>query len=469
VHLAVSTTGGAVVTNPKPNHRLADVMAEANLSNKALARRVRDASVRAGKHIAADHTSVSRWLSGMQPRQHTVSVITAVLSEQLGRAIRPVDVGMAGSRAIPTSRGIQYGDDPSSSVDVLTELWRADLNQDSSVLAAPISATAWSEASLSWLVATRQDRLAARRTGTRIGPSDVATVRATTAAFAQLDNAYGGGHARRALIQFLASDLAAMLDGQYSDGVGRQLYSAAAEATLLAAWMSYDAGIHGLAQRYFIQALRMAQAADDVLLAANVLDAMSHQATFLGRAREAANMARAARIGTQGRSTPGQAAHFYAMEARALAVAGDEAGADHALSDAVRAFERRRPEDDPEWIAYFDDAELSAEFGHCFRDLGRPTDAIHYAKQALSSSSPRSNFFVTMVLADAHVGRDGDIAEACRIAMDAVDLASQLKSARSVAYLRDFRSRIEPHIRSAPVRELTDYAADHPAWQASQR
>ena len=31
-------------------------------------------------------------------------------------------------------------------------------------------------------------------------------------------------------------------------------------STQLAAWMSYDAGLHGLAQRYFIQALGFADA-----------------------------------------------------------------------------------------------------------------------------------------------------------------------------------------------------------------
>jgi hypothetical protein len=41
----------------------------------------------------------------------------------------------------------------------------------------------------------------------------------------------------------------------------------------------------------------------------------------------------------------------------------------------VREFERRRPEDDPGWFQYFDDAELSAEFGHCLRDLRRAEDA----------------------------------------------------------------------------------------------
>ena len=58
-----------------------------------------------------------------------------------------------------------------------------------------------------------------------------------------------------------------------------------------------------LAQRYFIQALGLAQAAGDRLLGASILDAMSHQATYTGRFGEAASLARAARAGTTGIAT----------------------------------------------------------------------------------------------------------------------------------------------------------------------
>ncbi len=92
-----------------------------------------------------------------------------------------------------------------------------------------------------------------------------------------------------------------------------------AEATLLAAWMSYDSVPRSaLAQRYFIQALALAQAAGDRLLGASILDAMSHQATYTGRFAEAANLARAARTGTTGIATATLTAHFHTMEARAL-------------------------------------------------------------------------------------------------------------------------------------------------------
>jgi hypothetical protein len=129
---------------------------------------------------------------------------------------------------------------------------------------------------------------------------------------------------RQALIQYLRTDADRMLSGRYSEVVGRELFSAVGEATLLAAWMSYDsAPASALAQGYFVQALALAQAGNDRLLGASILDAMSHQATFTGRFTEAASLARAARSGTRGVATPTLTAHFHAMEARALARLGD--------------------------------------------------------------------------------------------------------------------------------------------------
>jgi hypothetical protein len=77
--------------------------------------------------------------------------------------------------------------------------------------------------------------------------------------------------------------------------------------------------------------------------------------------------------GTRGIGTPTLTAHFLAMEARATAASGDATTTLRLLSEAARTFDRSQRDSDPEWIAYFDDAELSAEFGHCFRDIGRGT------------------------------------------------------------------------------------------------
>ncbi|PXY32643.1 regulator [Prauserella muralis] len=413
------------------------------------------------------HTYVRRWLNGMVPRDSaTRQAITGALGERLGRQVGLDEVGFSAAEKVPGDLGLAYPDDMSNGIATVTRLWQADLDSTSVVLSAPANVAAWNEASLSWLVASREDMLG-HKGKRKVGPGDIAGLRSTTEMFDQLDGQHGGGHARRALIEFLRTDLAALLQGSCTDEVGRELFKAAAQATLLGAWMSYDAGLHGLAQRYFIQALRLAEATGDRLLGASILDAMSHQATFLGNYREAANLARAARMGTETAGSPSASAHYYAMEARALARLGDAAACDRAMSAAVREFERRNPHDDPaDWFDYFNEAELAAELGHCNRDLGRAADATTYATQSLGPTESgyiRSDFFATMVLADAYLDQ-GEAEQACQVALDALHIGEQLKSARCHAYVGEFRERLARVGRSPVVANFIEQATNTRLW-----
>lgn len=447
-----------------PNEALATLIDEAGMSAAGLARRVNDLAP--SQRLNYDYTAVYRWIrKGERPRGLAPNLIALALSEALGRQVTAADIGMAAPEHAPPAIGFAYVDQLDAATNTVVGLWRADLDELATVTAAPISPGAWTDATLSWLVRSGAEPLPQRDRAPRVGLADVARARATVDAFAKLDNQFGGAHARYALVQYLRSDLAGLLQGQYSEETGRELFSAAAEATLLAAWSTYDAGIHGMAQRYFIQALRLAQAADNALLCGSILDAMSHQATFVGRHREAVNLARAARTGTQSHATATLTAHFHAMEARALAAGRDVTGSQRALSEAVRVFERRQPGTDPDWIGYFDDAELFAEFSHCFRDLGRATDAISNAERSLdgAGASPRSDFFVAMVLAEGYRAR-GDVEEACSVVRRALGLGEQLRSARCVEYLRQFRQHLGSHVATPVGQELSEYAADHPLW-----
>ena len=90
----------------------------------------------------------------------------------------------------------------------------------------------------------------------------------TVEMFRELDDRFGGGHAREALIQYLQRRGPAAARPLHR-AVGSALLSAVAEATLLAAWMTYDSTPRSpQAQRYFIQALGLAQAGGDRLLGA---------------------------------------------------------------------------------------------------------------------------------------------------------------------------------------------------------
>ncbi len=373
----------------------------------------------------------------------------------------------------PSPIGLAYPEAPSDAADNVSDLWRRDLGDPATLHQGKVLPSAWADASVRWLVdpGTHLDRDHGNRV--HIGIADVDRFRVTVEMFAKLDDQFGGGHARQSLIQYLSTDGERLLRGRYPEAIGRKLFSAVGEASLLAAWMTYDsAPTSSLAQRYFIQALALAQAGDDRLLGASILDAMSHQATHIGRFGEAATLARAARTGTSQIATPTLTAHFHLMEARALARLGDKRGCDLALAHAVQEFERRNPADDPSWFQYVDETELSAEFGHCLRDLGRVANATQYAQSCLPEGSNatfiRSDFFVAMVLADAQLAA-GDLEQACNVALRALAAGEQIRSARCINYLREFRQHLTRAANTTLAVEFSEQARASRLWRIACR
>ena len=361
--------------------------------------------------------------------------------------------------------GAQYPATTEQAVTDSTGLWQADAARSPELLSAPLDPAAWNAAALAWLVGQPDSTLPDGGDGRAVGRSDVARVRASSALFAELDNRFGGAHARRSLIHYLDRDAARLLAGRYTENVGRELFSAVAEASLLAAWTSYDCGLHNLAQRYFVQALRLAQSAADRRLACSIMSAMSHQATFLGHTAEATNLARAARAGLQDTATPTLSAQFLAMEARALARTGDTRACHAALASAERAFQPPEAGRDPDFISYFTQAELTAEMAHCFRDLGDGRQAAEHAASASPSDGEyaRSDFFAAMVLADAYADQ-GDAEQACHAALGALLIGEPLTSARCVVYVREFRQRLDRLGDTPAVCDFTEQAAAHALW-----
>ncbi len=373
--------------------------------------------------------------------------------------------------------GLTYPADSDQGILILSALWRADSANPASLAAIESDPRLWSAASLAWALHASEGP-GARKTLARVrdghdnvGRSDVLAVRTTARMFNVLDFHFGGGHARYLFVEFLNRDVAALLRGTYSEAIGRQLFSAVAEATLIGAWMAYDTGRHGLAQRYFVQALGLAESAEDRLLAGEILGRMSHQATYTGRFRDAADLARAATVATSREANPTLTAEFFAMEARAHARQGDGAACDAALSAAEHAFDRREPGADPEWADYFDESELAAEFAHCHRDLGRSTQAVTFTAHSLATTSgrcPRSDFFVSMVRAHAYLDSD-DPESACATARAALGAGEQLKSARCTQYVADFRARLARFSGVRVVKELIDEVSDQRLWRLATR
>lgn len=443
------------------NHWLGALIEESGCSHAGLARRINQLGAEQGLVLRYDKTSIARWINGQQPRGMAPSLLAEVLSRKLRRHVTIDDLGMSDSLPLSPDLGLEFARSTKESVDLVTEVWRNDVNRREFLLNSTFASAALAAPCRDWLIAPPDEQID-RTGGRQVGPSDVEAVRATGEMFRRLDNKFGGGHARLAVVQYLNSDAAALLKGSYSDRVGQQLFGAVAELTRLGGWMAYDVGEHGLAQRYFIQALRLAQASGDRAYGGYILATMSRQATYLGHPREAVQLARAAQQGAKGAATPAAMAVFYAVEARGHGLLGDSRGCSAALTKAESALTAATQENEPAWTGFFDEAQLADEFGHCYRDLGEPRMAQRFAERSLnlrSESYARSKAFCQTVLAAAFLGQ-GELEQACSVGRHALDKVGRLRSVRGNEYILDFQRRLMPFKTERVAQTFSAQAAE---------
>ncbi|MFD8209120.1 regulator [Streptomyces sp. NPDC059695] len=478
-----------------PNRQLAALIAEAGFSNAGLARRVDQLGLEHGLDLRYDKTSVTRWLRGQQPRGTTPALIAEVFTRRLGRRLSAQDLGL--DACAPVYAGLEFAATPEEAVDIVSGLWRKDSGSHAELRKIAFTPAGLVVPSRDWLIGRADDRVARgepaaatrtaagasphdprvppqsrfsvpRQRGTDRGPGqkvssgDIAALRSVGELFRTLDHAYGGGHARQALVRYLEHEAEPMLRGTYGESTGRRLFAAAADLTRLAGWTSYDIAAHGLAQRYFVQALRLAQAAGDRAYGSYVLLTMSCQAVYLGHGREAVQLARVAQQGVGPAAPPVVQAMLHAVEARGHAVLGEARACSAALVRAERAQEAARPGDDvPYWARHFDEAQLADELGHCHRDLQQYRAAAQHAERALQLRAPgfaRSRLFCRVVLATSRLAL-GELDQACALGAEAAQQASEMRSARAVEYVRDFERRLEPYRDAAAARTYRDRVA----------
>ncbi|MEU3402730.1 sporulation protein [Streptomyces sp. NPDC006670] len=296
----------------------------------------------------------------------------------------------------------------------------------------------------------------------RVGHSDVTKLREAAEDARRWDSKYGGGDWRSSMVpECLRVDAAPLLLGSYTDEVGRALFGATAELTRLAGWMAFDTGQQEAAQRYYIQALRLARAAADVPLGGYVLASMSLQATYRDFPDEGVDLAQAAVERNRGLATARTMSFFRLVEARAHAKAGDSAAAGSALRAAEGWLERSREGDsDPTWLGFYSYDRFAADAAECYRDLKLPRQVRRFTEQALSRPTEeyvRSHGLRLVVSAVAEL-ESGNLDAACAAGTRAVEVAGRISSARTTEYVRDLLHRLEPYGDEPRVAELRERA-----------
>ncbi len=286
------------------------------------------------------------------------------------------------------------------------------------------------------------------------GDSVADQIRAAASNLMSVDFEQGGGHVRAALTDYFRGDVVPELRIDRPAAQRCAVYSAAAEVTQLLGWAAYDSGHHSVAMRYFTLGLRLADEAADHLMGARLLANLSHEFNSLGNYSQALTAARAAQAALRGRGTAAVETMCLMMEARALANLHDERGAALAISHAERIFERSTGSE-PEWIGYYDAAELSGDIAHAFRDLGIPARTREFTQTALGPTTPRrTRAFIQLVAADATLA-SGEVEEAAQLATSALRSGSELQSRRYLQYVQAF-CRAVPDLTHPAMAEFMD-------------
>ncbi|MET7622477.1 MFS transporter [Streptomyces sp. NPDC005408] len=457
-----------------PNEKLGTVLALAGISNAGLARRVNDLGAQRGLTLRYDKTSVARWVSkGMVPQGAAPHLIAAAIGAKLGRPVPLHEIGLADADPAPEV-GLAFPRDVGEAVKSATELYRLDLAGRRAgsggiwqSLAGSFAVSAYATPASRWLITPADSSVersvdAAEDTPARVGHSDVAKLREAAEDARRWDSKYGGGDWRSSMVpECLRVDAAPLLLASYSDEVGRALFGATAELTRLAGWMAFDTGQQEAAQRYYIQALRLARAAADVPLGGYVLASMSLQATYRGFADEGVDLAQAALERNRGLATARTMSFFRLVEARAHAKASDAPAAGAALKAAEGWLERSREGDaDPSWLGFYSYDRFAADAAECYRDLKAPRQVRRFTEQALSRPTEefvRSHGLRLVVSAVAEL-ESGNLDAACAAGTRAVEVAGRISSARTTEYVRDLLHRLEPYGDEPRVVELRERA-----------
>lgn len=444
------------------NHLLHDLLTEAGYAHGGFARQVNLRGRGYGLTLRYDAASVYWWLRGRRPGDPVPQVIAEVLGRRIGRPVTVAELGFTTGGEL-AGLGLTFAADLAEARSVVADLWRHQVVRRENVGAAPFVPAATTEAGWRWHFDPR-DPDASHRGGCPVTLTDVNALRAWQQRFLDLDRRHGGGQFRSFLATWLHREVQPMLHGTYTDSVGRQLFAAVAELTGQVAFMSYDVGDHGLAQRHFIQALRLAKAGDHAAFGAHILANMSTQAVYLQQPGEAVRLAHAAISSGRGRVDTSVMARLHTAEACAHAIAGDIRGCTAALRLAEDAAGKIGGSDQPVWAGYFTPAHLAGTAIRCLRDLGRTKEALRYAEQALDlgEGSVRTRALHTALIASVYAsGKSAEPEHASQLGHSALDLAGRVYSRRVTDRIADLGKRLAVHRGISAVDEFLDRARHH--------
>lgn len=449
------------------NEVLASLLAELGWSPRVLAGRIN--RLFGTGTVAA--TAPYHWRdAGRVPRPPLPTLTAWVLAQELGRPVTVAELwqGKASDVALIMAADADMNTPWSRSalLGILDDWVMSGLLDRRQFLATSGVALAAASGYL-----TEPGRLVSALQGGRAGHLLLDQIEQSVPALQRLDDANGGGtHLTYVGAQFRTVALL-LRQGGHAAEIERRLFAALAELGQLAGWMAFDAGQHGLAQRYFFTALRASKESGYRSMAAHVLADLAFQSASREQPADAVQLGEAASE-VAARMPATVRASVSTRLAYGYAVA-------HQLDDFERAYQSAldtltdRSADEPEWMYFLTPNHLDSQAGYALIHAGtldvgandpRTSRALlrrgesllrtgAYARPIEREPSQRRALFEGAWMAVAAANR-GDVEQACSIGRVAVARTEHARSARSMGVLRVLESCLRRRSRNEHVADF---------------
>lgn len=313
----------------------------------------------------------------------------------------------------------------------------------------------------------------------QLGTVEIDDLERAVAMFQAWDASGVGGLHRKAVVGQLNAVAEALHEQRSPDTQGR-LFHVAAELAQLAGWMTFDAGLCGPAQRYFLYALDACGQTGAVDLAAKIIGDMAQVSNSRKQYGDSLTMVRTA-LGSLSRgANPLVRSELHGHEAVTYARLGpaEVTQACRSVDRSIEEFERATLEARQRWNQYMDRAEVECLAGGAFIRLAlessKPNKAQEYARRAeehvlnaigsRGEQFSRSRFLDEIRLSKVRVAQR-EPAEAADIAHRALGRARGMRSSLVVSRLVDVHGLLVPRYRDVTAvadfrEELLGYLRD---------
>ncbi|WP_159942362.1 hypothetical protein [Nocardiopsis sp. FR6] len=302
-----------------------------------------------------------------------------------------------------------------------------------------------------------------------IGESELRRIESATVALRHWDDRWRLGVRRKAVIGQL-SEVSELVGVPQASSVQVRLFKVMAELSKIVASMSFDAGDHPTAQRYYTLSLRALHQAgpEHRVYGLGVLADMARQMLDLHRPDDALDISRLALDGAAG--APARVrAMLRTREGWSYARMGRPEAYHRTVVQAEDLLAEGGSEEVPDWVGNFDHAELSGVVGARYRDLAASREdrsarrrhaesSAAYITRALRLRDParkRGRAFDLVGLGRTYLLLD-EPAESARVVREAVALERSLGSGRVRRRLSDWYTESAAHHRDPEVAEVRD-------------